>query len=552
MQWLARRRCLPGLGAALVTVMLGTGCRTSPRDVQRWGTTKQGPRKLVAVLTHDKYLLDLRVEAARTLIEMKPRNGKRVGIVGEDGDPENRGLIDALASLSSPERAAVIGRLVPSIVAELRRPVPTGLPGQPAPADPSIPYKDTAFALLTHEGEQLVEDPAHRAALEEGLAEWCAADFARRVDDPSQLFGVEQVLKFLKAEGARRLPPLLVPDGKKLDLVASLVADLGDARTKLDASRRLVRVAVDVAAPGWKERKSPLVKSINEASRLKPTREQFEAQLDQYQEEELLRVFSSMKRVAGAPTVEYLLAFASDRGQPEKRRAAALAALEGNIVRCAATDCDQRTLEQIDTVLAIARSSDAPDSVRDQALRRVGEMPRKLVVDRLYSLFGEKKWKIRWMAADLVLSMSDTEQVDEVLGNLHAATKELAVAEPLQYGYRLGALKGKTPPSTLAARYVTSDQPVTSRVTALGYYFHYGTRRDLPLLTGLEADSTKVPKTPDCEGIDQGCAWECEVVDGGTRMVKEVATLGQFVKFCVEPAVATRGAAAPSQSEEKR
>jgi len=528
--------------------LLAVSCRTSPSDVQRWGTTKQGPRKLVAVLTHDKYLLDLRVEAAKTLIEMKPRNGRRVGIVGEDGNPENRGLIQALASLTRPERSAIVGRLVPLVVAELRRPVPTGPGEQPVPSDPSIPYKDTAFALLAREGTQLVEDAAHRVALEQALADWCAADFARRVDDPSQLFGVEQVLKSLKAEGARRLPPLLVPDGKKMDLVASLIADLGDEKTKLDASRRLVRVAADVAEPAWKARKAPLVRSINEASRLKPTREQFEAQLDQYQEEELLRVFGSMKRVAGAPTVEYLLAFATDRRRPEKRRAAALAALEGNIVKCAAADCDQRTLDQIDAVLAIARSDDAPDSVRDQALRRVGEMPRKLVVDRLYSLFGEKRWKIRWMAADLVLSMSDADQFGEVLANLRGATKELAIAEPLQYGYRLGTLKGTASPGSVAAAHLTADQPVFSRVTALGYYFHYGTPSDLPLLAGLEADTTKLPKAPDCGGNDHGCAWECEVVEGDARVIKEVATIGQFVKFCVEPAVATRSTT-PERSE---
>lgn len=553
MRWLAWRRWAPGLGAAFVTVVLAVACRTSPSDVQRWGNTKQGPRKLVAVLTHDKYLLDLRVEAAKTLIEMKPRNGRRVGIVGEDGDPDNRGLIHAIARLPREERSAIVERLVPVIVTELRRPVPTVPAGQPASIDPSIPYKDTAFALLTHENAQLVEDPAHRGALEQALAGWCAADFARRVDDPSQLFGVEQVLKSLKAEGARRLPPLLVPEGKKIDLLASLIADLGDERTKLDASRRLVRIAADVADAGWKQRKGPLVRSINEASRLKPTREQFEAQLDQYQEEELLRVFSSMKRVAGAPTVEYLLDFAGDRHRPEKRRAAALAALEGNIVKCAAADCDQRTLDQIDAVLAIARSDDAPDSVRDQALRRVGEMPRKLVVDRLYSLFGEKKWKIRWMAADLVLSMSDADQVGEVLANLRDATKELAIAEPLQYGYRLGTLKGKTTPGAIAAAQVAADQPVISRVTALGYYFHHGTRSDLPLLAGLEGDPMKVPKTPDCEGNDRGCAWECEVVEGGAHIVKEVATIGQFVKFCVEPAVAARDAT-PGRSEpqEKR
>ena len=47
-------------------------------------------------------------------------------------------------------------------------------------------------------------------------------------------------------------------------------------------------------------------------------------QLDQYQEEELLRIFASMKRVGQKPVVDYLLEFAQDKNQAPKRRAAAL------------------------------------------------------------------------------------------------------------------------------------------------------------------------------------------------------------------------------------
>ncbi len=59
--------------AAVLT--LGQGCRTSDDDVHRWANSAQGPRKLVAVLTHDKYPIDLRIEAAETLVSMKPRGG---------------------------------------------------------------------------------------------------------------------------------------------------------------------------------------------------------------------------------------------------------------------------------------------------------------------------------------------------------------------------------------------------------------------------------------------------------------------------------------------
>ena len=77
------------------------GCRTTTEDVHRWANTLQGPRKLVAVLTHHKYPMELRVEAAMTLVRMKPRGGRRVGIQGGD---EYEGLLDALGGLPPDDR----------------------------------------------------------------------------------------------------------------------------------------------------------------------------------------------------------------------------------------------------------------------------------------------------------------------------------------------------------------------------------------------------------------------------------------------------------------
>ena len=65
------------------------GCRTSESDIQRWGETLNGPKKLEAVMRSDKYPLDWRTEAALTLIRMKPRNGRRIGIEGGE-TPEQK------------------------------------------------------------------------------------------------------------------------------------------------------------------------------------------------------------------------------------------------------------------------------------------------------------------------------------------------------------------------------------------------------------------------------------------------------------------------------
>src|SRR5271165_4890256 len=66
--------------AALVVPGLSAGCAVSESDVHRWETTEAGPEKLYAIVTHDKYSWPLREEAALSLVRMRPRNGKRIGL----------------------------------------------------------------------------------------------------------------------------------------------------------------------------------------------------------------------------------------------------------------------------------------------------------------------------------------------------------------------------------------------------------------------------------------------------------------------------------------
>jgi hypothetical protein len=422
-----------GVALAAALVMGVAGCRTTERDIHRWANTIQGPKKLVAVVTHSKYPMELRVEAAMTLVRMRPRGGKRIGIQGDDDNP---GLVEALALLPAAERSEIVTGMVPRLTAEMKKPPPAMQAGAPAGPDPSFPFKDAAFALLTHNDGALVTDEKNRRLLQAALADWTTVDFAARADESSQMYGTEQILKYLKADGVRRLPELIRPDAPKIDLIASLVAELGDGETRLRASRRLVQVAADVNSDQWLRRKAPDVKRANRASKLKPNPRQFEAQLAQYQQEELLRVFTSMKRVGSQPIVDYLLNFALDASQTEKRRAAALAALEGQI--------DRKNQSQVNAILTLARAEDTPDEVRDQALRRVGELPRDLVVEQLYALFTHENWRVRWMAAELVLGMSETRDVPRFMDRLSQA-EGMALTEAWRYGTLLGHMKGSPP-----------------------------------------------------------------------------------------------------------
>lgn len=518
---------LLGLGTATAT-----GCRTTNDDLERWTTTSQGPRKLVAVLVHDKYPIELRVEAAMALTRMKARGGRKVGLLGQD---DQIGLLAALETMVPAEREKIVTRMVPKLEEGMKQPPVKSQGGQPA-VDPSYEFKDASFALLTHADGALIQNDETRKRLRVVLTDWCMTDFSGRMDESSQLFGVEQVLRELGAEGVARLPEQIQPNAKKIDRMADLVAELGDEKAKSVASERLTKVAEDISSEHWIKQKAPLVDAANKESRLKPDAGQFKAQLEAYQEEELLRVFASMKKIGGAPAVSFLLNFAKT-DKNEKRRAAALAALEGNL--------DKNKEDQVKTILDIASATDTPDAVRDVALRRVGELPRKLVVGKLYTLFSNDNWKIRWVAAELVLKMSDTSHLGEFMGKI-APLKSMAITEPLRYGALIGLMKGNARESV--KKYSGRDHATSVRLTALGYYYDNGVKSEISSLEPYSEDRSKVPG---CKEGAEDCEWKCAVGEGKSQEVKEIKTLGEFVSFCLKPAMEKRTSAPKSDPKGK-
>jgi hypothetical protein len=515
MNWGNRNR--RGLYVGLLALLVASGCRTTREDVERWANTQQGPSKLIAVLTHDKYPIDLRVESALTLVHMKARPGSKVGI--------DR-LVEALSSLPSAERRALVAGLLPKLKEHLAQPA-TPVAGKENEGDPTIAYKDAAYGLLTNEGSVLIEEPADQAVIKQALVDWAMADFLQRMNAPSQKVSMQQMLRHLGPPGVKGLPALIVPEGQGIDRICALIAELGDAETKLRASGQLAAVASEVASPAWLARKAPALKQANTESGIQVDEARFTAQLSRYQEEEMLRVFSSMKQLGGRPVVEYLLAYAADKARPETLRAGALAALDQNI--------DKNSPTQVEGILSIASASDTPDVVRDIALRRVGDMPRELVIQRLYDLFKSENWKVRWLAAELALKMSETQHLPEFMTRLGAAAN-MSISEPLRYGKLIGGLKGDKKPASLVDAYAHSDQKVPVRLSALGYYYGWGLEADLPKVERYSSDPAKVPA---CAKDAKDCEWKCGE--------KEVQTVGDYVTLCIKPAMVGRKTQAPAQ-----
>src|SRR5690606_12787706 len=77
------------LSVLLLSVFLLAGCRVTTEEVRGWARKASGPRKLAAVVQHDKYRPALRVDAAMALITMKPRGGRNVGLQGSE---DSKGL----------------------------------------------------------------------------------------------------------------------------------------------------------------------------------------------------------------------------------------------------------------------------------------------------------------------------------------------------------------------------------------------------------------------------------------------------------------------------
>ncbi len=525
--------------AIAATVILG--CAVNEKDLRRWETTLEGPKRLSAVVLHDKYPLKLRVEAAVSLIRMKPRKGQRVGIkrlvrgtlACDASFAEKTTEPCARHSLAPEARDKILKDLVAVIVEELKKEAPKPTQKGQSPADPSYPYKDAAYMILTYERAQIISDPALKKQLTDALSAWAMADFERKLNDRSQMYGMEQLLRFIGPQAVVGLPPLMTKDTPNLRKMSQLVAKLGDKKTKEEASKQLVEIIKYVASDKWKKATTPKLKAANEKAGFSPNEKQFTKQLNDYQNESMVRVFASMKQVGGKAVVDYCLTLAANSKQPPARRQTALAALEGHI--------DRKSEKNIKRLFDIAKGKNTPPVVIDRAaqvrvaqvaFRRIKEMPRDKVKNGLYAFFEIENWKIRRLAGATILAMSTVKHIDEFLDQLDKkATKNFNLAEAVTYGAHLGGLKEGSPLEKLKPRMAKGK--AQSRLSALGYWYDFGIKKDMDQLKPFLEDKQKVPK---CES-DGGCDWICIIGKGKAQKKMEIKTVGDYVQYCLAPKV---------------
>jgi hypothetical protein len=274
-----------------------------------------------------------------------------------------------------------------------------------------------------------------------------------------------------------------------------------------------------------------IVKDHNAKSNVQADDTQVAAQVDKIQERRLTEeIFPAMKRIGGRPAVDYLFAYGADGKRPPERRKLALAALEGRV--------EKNEPKDLERLFAIARSNDTPDAPRDVAFARLGELPKEQIVPKLYTLFDNPKWKVRWVAASLVLKTMTPKQVNDFMGHLpKTPATPMGMTEPLSYGGLIKAMEA--PPGEPAPRDVIkphlSSKDFGAKMTALGFFWE-GQKADQPLVKPLASDTTALPK---CDPEDE-CSWSCDVPKPGAPdevEPKELTTVGEFVTFCLLPSM---------------
>jgi hypothetical protein len=514
--------CRRALAAVvLLSATAGVGCAVSDSDVHRWETTEGGPEKLYAIVTHDKYTWALREEAAMSLVHMRPRSGKRIGleylVLGFEGSTGK--VPAALSVLNDESRKHIVDDIAPKLIDVIQQPPPTrSADAQTIPPDPSIPYKDAAFGMLSHE-PPLVSDDKTKADLTAALTQWVQTDFEDRIDNSSQQFGVEQIMRAIGPSAVKVLPASIVEGNTKNDKASQLIADIGDDDTKTRAGQALVALAKTIDSPAWVEKQRGLVMEANKKSGNNATPAQVTAQLSTYQEQELEKVFTNMKRVGGRPVVDYCLAYAQDKSKSEKMRSDALAALENRM--------DKNFPADVTALFNIVGDDTNPDSVRGVAMSRAGELPKELILPKLYALFS-KKWQVRLDAAKLVLKTMTPKDVPSFMAHLPTDAKtKMSLNEPITYGLLIMNMDpGSGPKPRDVLNQFLSSPSMGAKLTAAGSYYQ-GKKSDSAAVIAIEGDREPLPK---CDDADK-CGWECYV----GKDKKDPTTVGEFVKYCVEP-----------------
>jgi hypothetical protein len=551
-RWLVMGALAASMSAAVA------GCAVSEDDLTRWQTTEHGPQKLYAVVTHSKFSWQLRADAAMSLVVMKPRDGNRVGLrylVDGIDDPDEGTMPGALTILQDDARKRIVGDMTDKLVEGMKLAIPAPRADGCYELDPSIPYKDAAFAMLTHD-PPLVSEDANKQKLNDALLNWVRSGFEQRIDNSAQEYPTDKVMSYLGPSSVETLPALVTETSEKVARIAGLVQSLGSDDTKLKMSQALVDLAKVYEGSDWIGRATQKVKDVNAARNTPASDDQIKAQVRETQKNKFLDpqngVFVTMHLIGGRPIVDYCVDFALNRKSLDlEMRKGALAAVEGQMFKGDPKDPSVKAQNQkdADRLFAMVADESNADDLRGLALKRLqeapGDMMKSYVVPKLYSLFTGKKWQTRRAAATLVLMQMTTSDIKEFVSHLPTTPDQrMSMTEAIQYGSAMSVLdaKGGPKPHDVLSAYL-GVKDIGPKLVAIGSYFQ-GTNADKSALAGAKGDNAPVPKcdTKDqCGWQDTGCMVPKEGGKPGETDKKLIGSVGDFVTYCILPSMGKGG-----------
>ncbi len=224
----AARGGVPALLLAMLAFTLLSGCKVTSDDIEYWKGTVKGPGKIVAVLSSERYPLELRTQAALALIEMERNDVSGVG--------ELQRALQALQSTNPEVTQQVVDGMVPGLQAMMRG-------GDSAPGEEGGPplaqqrAKDAAYILIAY------ASPASKQQLMSAVVGWYAVDFADR--HLSGDYSAEQVVRSLGAPAAGLLVDALnSPQPQRATVkTAQLIGQTGAAATQPRARGSLFAIS---------------------------------------------------------------------------------------------------------------------------------------------------------------------------------------------------------------------------------------------------------------------------------------------------------------------
>jgi hypothetical protein len=449
------------LGTGLLALAAAAGCKVGQADVEKWKGTVKGPGKMVAVISADKYDLELRAYAALGLVDMERHD--------VDGVSE---LLNAMDKLDASTRDRIIESLVPGLLKLMQTGEATAPAGAEGPPPRQIRAKDAAFALIKF------ANPDGRKGLTQAVMSWYTADFNGR--SLSGNYSAEQVVRALGSSAATTLVTALGPQLPQQALVklAELIGQVGDDDAKKRAGQKLVAIEAEMRGDTFlKWLKGEIAQQLGAAAN-DPQRIEKAAKINR---EKFIDegAIPAMANLADQPDVTArLLAIAADR-EPSltERRTRALQALQGKVHE-----------PELQPLLALALDPSAPPAVQDYAFDRVADIRSPKAIAPMWPLVQDaEKQRQRWRAGELVLAIGGASVLSEFLAKLPTGAEVRYEPEELEgYAARMGQM---TPLPIATASTQLSSPNWWDRVIALSFFERKGTDANIAAMSRLLSDT---------------------------------------------------------------